>query len=143
MYCKTCGAEMNDNQIVCLKCGCGVGTGTKYCANCGGELMPNAIACMKCGVAVDYGVSSTQKKANAIANGKFDGWCPADKDKTVAILLAFFLGGIGIHNFYLGETKKGVFKLCLCWCGVGGILALIDFVKMLIGSYKYNPDKLV
>ena len=61
----------------------------------------------------------------------------------VAILLAFFLGGFGIHNFYLGETKKGILKICTCWIGVGGILALIDFIKMLIGSYVVDPDKLI
>ena len=23
-YCRTCGAEMNDNAVVCVKCGCAV-----------------------------------------------------------------------------------------------------------------------
>ena len=54
MYCKTCGAEMNDNQVLCLKCGCAVGSGKDYCANCGSELTDGNFACMKCGVAADY-----------------------------------------------------------------------------------------
>lgn len=33
VYCKSCGNEMNENQAICLKCGCSKGTGTKYCAN--------------------------------------------------------------------------------------------------------------
>ena len=65
------------------------------------------------------------------------------KSKGVALLLAFFLGGIGIHNFYLGENKKGITRILLSvfLYGAGSILALIDFVRMLIGNYEYNPDK--
>lgn len=53
------------------------------------------------------------------------------KDKLTAGLLAFFTGGLGIHKFYLGDTKKGVLYACLCWTGVPGILALIDGIKLL------------
>ena len=142
MYCKVCGEEMNENQVICLKCGCAKGTGDGYCANCGGSLAPNSIACMKCGVAADYGVDKQQAPDNSVTleEGK---WCPEGKDKTTAILLAFFLGGIGMHNFYLGESKKGILRLLTCWFGLGGILALIDFIKMLIGSYVVDPDKVI
>ena len=145
MYCKICGSEMNENQVVCLKCGCAKGAGTQYCANCGSELTPNAFACMNCGVAADFGAQNAKKTSGntGIPGLDNDGWCPAGKEKLVAILLAFFLGGFGIHNFYLGETKKGILKICTCWIGVGGILALIDFIKMLIGSYVVDPDKLI
>lgn len=143
MYCKTCGTEMNENQAICLKCGCAKGTGTAYCACCGGELLQNATVCMKCGVAADYGTVSKNTSKTGIPGVDDDSWCPAGKEKLVAILLAFFLGGFGVHNFYLGETKKGVLKICTCWFGLGGILALIDFIKMLTGSYDVNPDKLM
>ena len=65
------------------------------------------------------------------------------KSKGVVLLLAFFLGGLGIHNFYIGETKKGITRLLLTMFlyGAGSILALIDFVRMVIGNYEYNPDK--
>lgn len=44
----------------------------------------------------------------------------------------------------MGETKKGIFKICMSLlCGIGGILALIDFVKILTDSYQYDPEKLV
>lgn len=138
MYCKTCGAEMNENQVICLKCGCSKGTGTKYCANCGKELMPNAFACLNCGVAANYGVQNKKEMVNVD-----NGWCPADKDKTIALLLAFFLGGFGFHNFYLGESKKGILRLCTCWFFLGSVLAFIDFIKMLIGSYVVDYDKLI
>lgn len=138
MYCKACGNEINEIQVVCLNCGCAKGTGTKHCANCGKELAENAFACLNCGVSVDFGA---QKSKNLLPEG--DGWCPAGKEKIVAILLAFFVGGFGIHNFYLGETKKGILRLCTCWLFIGGLLAFIDFIKMLIGSYKYDTDALI
>lgn len=133
MYCKTCGKELNEVQAICLECGCEKGTGA--------ELNDNATACVACGAAADF-MAKKSDKAGVLSQSK-DGWCPDDKDKLVAILLALFLGGLGIHNFYLGETKKGIFKIVMSFFFIGGILALIDFIKMLTGSYKVDPDKLI
>ena len=125
MFCKNCGEQMNDNQAICLKCGVKTGEGNAYCANCGKEVAPEAEVCLSCGVAI--------KKANA-GYGNYD--------KIVIALVCFFLGGLGIHNFMLGETKKGVVKIVLSLCfGIGSILALIDFIKILMDKYEVNPDK--
>ena len=41
----------------------------------------------------------------------------------------------------MGESKKGITKIVASLlCGIGGILALIDFVKILSGSYRYDPN---
>ncbi|MBQ9965170.1 MAG: NINE protein [Clostridia bacterium] len=127
MFCKNCGEQMNDNQAICVKCGVKVGEGTQFCANCGKEVAPNAEVCLNCGVAV--------KGAKDNLNGQ---------DKIVMILICLFLGGLGIHNFMMGETKKGVFKIIMSFCcGIGGILALIDLVKIAMGKYVVDPTKLV
>ncbi len=127
MFCKNCGVEMNDNQAICVKCGVKVGDGSAFCANCGQPMADNAEVCLNCGVAA--------KKAGGDLNGQ---------DKIVMILVCFFLGGLGIHNFMMGETKKGVFKIIMsCCCGIGGILALIDLIKLAMGSYVVDPTKLV
>ncbi len=127
MFCKNCGVAMNDNQAICVACGVKAGTGDRFCHNCGAGLMPGAVVCTNCGV-------STKK-----AGGDLGG-----QDKIVMILICLFLGGLGIHNFMMGETKKGVFKIVmsLC-CGIGGILALIDLIKIAMGSYVVDPDKLI
>jgi TM2 domain-containing membrane protein YozV len=64
-----------------------------------------------------------------------------DKSHVAAILLSFFLGGLGIHRFYLGYTWQGVVQLLTL--GGLGIWALIDFVRIIIkdlepkdGSYN-------
>lgn len=125
MFCKNCGEQMNDNQAICIKCGVKAGEGNTFCANCGKNIDPNATVCMNCGVAV--------KKASA-SYGNYD--------KITLALICFFLGGIGIHNFMLGETKKGIVKIVLSLCfGIGAILALIDFVRILTDNYEVNPDK--
>jgi len=44
----------------------------------------------------------------------------APKTRLTYILLALFLGSLGIHNFYSGHTKHGVIKLVLLIaCGLG------------------------
>lgn len=131
MFCKNCGAEMNAEQAVCTSCGVPTGKGNKFCPNCGKETAEAAVICVNCGVSLE------EKKA--AGSGEYLN----GKDKIVMALVAFFLGGIGIHNFMLGETKKGIVKivLSLC-CGLGGILALIDFIMILCDKYVVDPNKL-
>ena len=126
MYCKNCGQEMNENQAICLSCGVKTGEGNKFCANCGQTVEPGASVCLNCGVAI--------KKAGNLAG----------KDKITIALLCFFLGGFGVHNFVMGETKRGITRIVATFCcGLGGVLALIDFVKILIDKYDVDPDKLI
>lgn len=126
MYCKNCGEQMNDNQAICIKCGVKTGDGNRFCASCGSTIDENATVCMSCGVAV--------KKSGNLAG----------QDKLVMALVSFFLGGLGIHNFMMGETKKGIIKIVLSFCcGIGGILALIDFIKILMDKYEVDPEKFI
>ena len=50
------------------------------------------------------------------------------KEKNVAGILALFLGGFGVHRFYLGQTGLGVFYLIFCWLPLIWILGLIDAI---------------
>ncbi|MFN4914137.1 MAG: TM2 domain-containing protein [Sphingomonadales bacterium] len=77
------------------------------------------------------------KKSPAAAAEKNGG----SKSWLIAVLLAFFLGGLGIHRFYLGYTWQGVVQLLTL--GGFGIWALIDFIRIIIrdlqpkdGSYE-------
>ena len=56
------------------------------------------------------------------------------RNKWVALLLCFFLGGIGAHKFYEGKTGMGV--LYIFTLGLFGIGVLIDFITLL---FKPNP----
>lgn len=49
------------------------------------------------------------------------------KDRVAYVLLAVFLGHLGIHNFFAGYTSRAVTQLliCLLTCGIGGIVTWI------------------
>ena len=59
-----------------------------------------------------------------------------DRNKYVAAALAFFLGTLGIHRFYLGRTGTGILMVVLSCTIVGlivtGLWAFIDAVRYLI-----------
>lgn len=56
----------------------------------------------------------------------------SDKSQLVALILAIFLGGLGIHRFYLGYTGIGIIQLLTA--GGCGIWALIDIIRIAIGD---------
>ena len=49
------------------------------------------------------------------------------KDRVAYVLIAIFLGGFGIHNFYAGYTSRALAQLliCLLTCGIGCIVTSI------------------
>lgn len=66
------------------------------------------------------------------------------KNKWVAVLLAFFLGGLGIHRFYVGDTKWGIILLLTCWTGIPAIVGLIDAIRWALMDeqefhVRYSP----
>lgn len=48
------------------------------------------------------------------------------KKKDTAIVLAIFLGGFGVHRFYLGRHISGVLYLVFCWTFIPLILAFFE-----------------
>jgi TM2 domain-containing membrane protein YozV len=56
------------------------------------------------------------------------------QSKTTMALLCFFLGGLGIHRFMMGYTGIGI--LMILTLGCCGILTLVDFIRILMGSLK-------
>ena len=60
------------------------------------------------------------------------------KSKLTAILLCFFLGGLGIHRFYLGYTLIGVIQLLTF--GEFLIWVIVDLIRLIIGSLKDSED---
>ena len=65
----------------------------------------------------------------------------SDKSRTVAAVLCFFLGVIGIHRFYVGKTGTGI-AMILTLGGLG-VWALIDLIMILLGSFRDIQGRLV
>ncbi|WP_206026003.1 TM2 domain-containing protein [Hymenobacter metallicola] len=83
-------------------------------------------------------VKATIKAMHKAAKQAKKAAAPAEEGKSqvVAALLCFFLGGLGVHDFYLGYIGKGILQIVLSLLIVGFILVIIDFVRILTGSLK-------
>jgi TM2 domain-containing membrane protein YozV len=118
-----------------------------FCSHCGKENHGQAAFCSGCGAKL-AGADGPRAQMPAPASAPPGMSVPAapgelsEKSKLAAALLAFFLGSLGIHRFYLGYTTIGIIQLAitLCTCGLGGLLvglwALIEMVFILTGSLK-------
>jgi TM2 domain-containing membrane protein YozV len=59
-----------------------------------------------------------------------------DRSKLVAAVLAFLVGPLGIHRFYLGRVGSGIAMLLLSFTVIGLLVtvpwALIDTIRYLV-----------
>lgn len=124
MFCRCCGAQIPDMSTVCLKCGVPRGQGNHFCPNCGAQTDPLAVVCVRCGAPLTgvYG----------------------PKSRLVAGLLGIFLGGLGVHNFYLGNTTRGVVQIILtcCTCSLAGIWGFIEGILILCGNINTDANNI-
>lgn len=63
------------------------------------------------------------------------------RSRTVAAVLCWFLGIIGVHRFYTGKTGSGIAMIFTL--GGLGIWTLIDFIVILTGSFTDNEGKVL
>jgi hypothetical protein len=82
-----------------------------FCFACGEKIDARAEICPQCGV----------RQKPAIGG----------KSRIAAALLAFFLGGLGIHRFYLGRPLSGILYLVFFWTLIPGIIAFVEFIVYL------------
>lgn len=93
----------------------------KYCSECGEIINAKAEICPKCGV-----------RQSAQFGSGLGNLAPNGKSKLAAALFAFFLGGFGIHKFYLGQTGWGILYLLFCWTFIPGLVGFIEGVLFLV-----------
>ena len=90
---------------------------------------------------ININLSNTQQnntaQPNVVAvNGKV-------VNKLVYCILAFFLGGIGVHKFYAGKTGSGIAFLLFCWTGIPAFIAFIDFIVGLTKKADGNGNIII
>jgi TM2 domain-containing membrane protein YozV len=60
------------------------------------------------------------------------------RDEVVGILLALFLGGFGVHHFYLRRTGLGILYLCFSWTPIPWVLGFIECFFMPARVREFN-----
>lgn len=99
----------------------------RKCPNCSRAVPPSAAECPICGerlapvVQGYYGQVMYQSRVPS-------------KDKVTAGLLGIFLGGIGAHHFYLGNTGLGILYLLFSWTLIPAIVGFIEGISFLATS---------
>lgn len=104
-----------------------------YCRNCGQENPEGAVYCSGCGASLEQNAAPRTGKSR-LAVG----------------LIALFLGSLGIHNFYLGYTNKGLTQLLVSLiggaftCGIAtvavAIWALIEAIQIFTGTIATDAN---
>ena len=95
---------------------------SNFCSYCGKKMTNNNV-CTKCDTTDSIKVET--------------------KDRTVAVILAFFLGGFGIHKFYLNQPLWGLTYILFCWTGIPAIVAFIEGIIYIATSEEEFQNKYV
>lgn len=114
----------------------------KMCKSCGTVVDDNFTNCPNCGAVVDAQAAQPQMQQAAYQQPQMGPVGVEQKSKIVAGLLGIFLGAYGIHQFYLGNSKKGVIQLLVTFvtCGIGSLWGFIEGIMILCGSINTDAN---
>lgn len=105
------------------------------CNNCGYNVSENESFCPQCGTPVvnnDYQTEPSQPVNNNYQpeqSQPVNAPVGQQKSKLAAGLFGIFFGAWGVHNFYLGYTKKAIIQLVVsAVCFVLGFCTVITFI---------------
>jgi len=127
--CRGCGQSVEDTARFCAQCGTptanhalmAAAPGTSpgrdvFCRACGRAINSMARTCPGCG-------------APQAARGM-----EGEKSRVAAGMLAIFLGGFGVHKFYLARPFQGILYVLFCWTLIPALIGFIEGIAYLCMS---------
>ncbi len=108
-----------------------------YCQKCGKEVSAEAQFCPACGAPT----RPAAPKTGTLAPGYTTDKPVSPHSRLAALLLCLFLGGLGVHRFYVGKVGTGVAMIFTL--GGLGIWVLIDFIMIIVGNFTDANGKYV
>lgn len=133
--------------------------GKKYCKHCGQIIDEECVVCPKCGKQVELLKTEniTINNNNTVNSPGFSKREPvfsdrehvvteyetgvSQKSRMVALLLAIFLGEFGAHHFYAGKIGMGI--LYLLTFGLFSIGWIVDIILLATGKYKDDKGEYI
>ncbi|MCD8181466.1 MAG: NINE protein, partial [Firmicutes bacterium] len=127
--CTYCGKPFCKDCLVEIK-------GKMYCKNDLDKVFDENKSAAAATATPQINITNTSSNINTNTNQNAGFPMASPKSRIVALLLCIFLGGLGAHRFYVGKVGTGI--LYLFTGGLFGIGWLIDFILILVGSFKDN-----
>lgn len=120
----------------------------KFCAHCGSALEEKVSFCPNCGAPVNKEATPEIHTFSdeSYNTNTYNQTGTGSKSKIVAGLLGIFLGGLGVHNFYLGFNSKAIAQLLITIlsCGflgfISAIWGLVEGILILTGSINVDAN---
>ena len=115
------------------------------CAQCGAPIDPQAVECKYCGEKFMLPPAPVYEASSSVSVSKHPMqqpffWGPGVnpswpiKNKLLAGILGIFLGGFGIHKFYMGKIGTGILYLLFSWTSIPTIIGFIEGVVYLASN---------
>lgn len=127
MFCRNCARQSSDQAMICVWCNTPPWAGRNFCQNCAAQTLPMTEVCNYCGTQLaggGYQSGYGGGYANSYPSNypaPYAGGYPVPASpysKTTAGLFGIFLGGLGVHRFYLGYSAIGIAQLVLFLLGI-------------------------
>lgn len=119
-YCRNCGKPVSSVSPKCGHCNIKPDTQNNFCPDCGKST---------------FGIEGVCPNCKAYLAGSF----VKSKSKTVTALLAIFFGSLGVHKFYLGFFKEGLYLLIFSFVlsRINPYLGFIIYIFVFIEATLY------
>lgn len=118
-FCPNCGSPLQDNEMFCGSCGCGI----NRLSNEGGSMQYQSYQ-NSGAIGTAWSVGSSKNRVNKVAYS----------------VLAILLGGFGIHKFFSGKIMWGVIYILLSWSVVPSVLGLVEGITGLATNSDSNGN---